>query len=104
MSRRVFRITALPTLTALILAGCSLAPKYERPESPVPGQYPSYGQAAQPGPQGVAASADLGWRQFFQDQQLQALIDIALDNNRDLRIAVERVQEARAQYGIQQSE
>lgn len=104
MSRRVFRITALPTLTALMLAGCSLAPKYERPEAPVPAQYPSYGQAAQPGQHTVAASADLGWREFFRDPQLQALIEIALQNNRDMRIAVERVQEARAQYGIQQSE
>jgi len=103
MSRRVFRIAALPTLTALVLAGCSLAPKYQRPDAPVPGQYPSYGEssAAQ---HPVSASADLGWRQFFRDPQLLALIDVALVNNRDLRIAVQRIEEARAQYGIQQSE
>jgi len=104
MSRRVFRITALPTLTALILAGCSLAPKYERPEAPVPAQYPSYGEGAASGQHTTASSADLGWREFFRDPQLLALIEIALQNNRDLRIAVERVEEARAQYGIQQSE
>ena len=103
MSQRVFRITALPTLTALVLAGCSLAPKYERPEAPVPSQYPSYGGAASTA-HPVAATADLGWREFFRDPQLHVLIDVALRNNRDLRIAVERVQEARAQYGIQQSE
>ncbi|WP_397473170.1 efflux transporter outer membrane subunit [Pusillimonas sp.] len=104
MSQRVFRITALPTLTALILAGCSLAPKYERPVAPVPAQYPSYAEAVQSGEHAVPASADLGWREFFLDPQLQALIGVALQNNRDLRIAVERIQEARAQYGIQQSE
>lgn len=104
MSRRVIRFTALPTLTALILAGCSLAPKYERPDAPVPQTYPTYGQPVVPGQVGVAATAELGWRQFFRDPQLQALIEIALQNNRDLRIAVERIAEARAQYGIQQSE
>lgn len=104
MSRRVFRTTALSTLTALILAGCSLAPKYERPEAPVPQQYPSYDDTSSAVQYPVSASADLGWRQFFRDPQLLALIDIALLNNRDLRIAVERIEEARAQYGIQQSE
>jgi len=104
MSRRVFRNTALPTLTALILAGCSLAPKYERPAAPVPGQYPSYSGAPAASQQGTVASADLGWREFFRDPQLQALIGIALENNRDMRVAIERVQEARAQFGIQQSE
>lgn len=101
---RVFRTTALPTLTALILAGCSLAPKYERPEAPVPGQYPAYSDTSAAGQGTVTASADLGWKQFFRDPQLLALIEIALVNNRDLRIAVGRIEEARAQYGIQQSE
>jgi len=108
MSQRVFRTAALPALAALALAGCSLAPKYERPQAPVSAQFPSYeglgGQSDAASQLGVTASADLGWRQFFRDPQLQALIEIALQNNRDLRIAVQRVEEARAQYGIQQSE
>ena len=104
MSQRVFRNSALPALAALVLAGCSLAPKYERPVAPVPAQYPSYAEAAQSGEHAVVAAADLGWQEFFHDPQLQALIEIALQSNRDLRIAIERVAEARALYGIQQSE
>ena len=48
---------------------------------------------------GISAAA-LGWRDYFTDPQLQALITLALDNNRDLRTAVLRVEEARALYGI----
>lgn len=103
MSQRVFRLTFLPVLIALALAGCSLAPKYERPVAPIPAQYPDQPDKAQAVAPSVAASADLGWRQFFRDPQLVALIGIALDNNRDMRVAVQRVQEARAQYGIADS-
>lgn len=50
------------------------------------------------------AAADFGWADLFKDARLRALIDIALENNRDMRIATERVEEARAQYGIVESE
>lgn len=102
MSQRYFRLTALSVLTTLALAGCSLAPHYERPAAPIPALYPDAPAGATS--QSAAAAADLGWREFFRDPRLLALIEIALQNNRDMRIAVERVQEARAQYGIQQSE
>lgn len=102
MSQRYFRLTALSVLTTLALAGCSLAPHYERPAAPIPTLYPDAPAGA--AGQSAAAAADLGWREFFRDPRLLALIEIALQNNRDMRIAVERVQEARAQYGIQQSE
>jgi outer membrane protein, multidrug efflux system len=104
MSQRVFRLTFLPILITLAVAGCSLAPKYERPAAPIPAQYPDQPDRTQTVPSSVAASADLGWRQFFRDPQLIALIGIALDNNRDMRVAVQRVQEARAQYGIADSD
>ena len=52
-------------------------------------------------PQEGQPTADLGWREFFRDPRLQSLIELSLANNRDLRVAVERVEEARAQYGIQ---
>lgn len=103
MSQRTFRLTALCVLTTFALAGCSLAPRYERPAAPIPALYPD-APATGAADQGAAAAADLGWREFFRDPRLLALIEIALQNNRDMRIAVERVQEARAQYGIQQSE
>lgn len=104
MSQRYFRSTALSLAVMLALAGCSLAPRYERPAAPVPAQYPDLpSQDAAKAASGVAA-ADLGWREFFRDPRLLALIDLSLKNNRDMRIAVERVQEARAQFGIQQSD
>src|SRR5690606_19616273 len=106
MSSALFRRSALPVLVSLALAGCSLAPKYERPALPVPDQYPgetsdntAAGSVVTDSAQ-ARTSSDLGWRQFFTDPRLQALIEVALANNRDMRIAVGRVQEARAQYGV----
>ncbi|AEC19546.1 outer membrane efflux protein [Pusillimonas sp. T7-7] len=111
MSSRGFRLTALPVLVSLALAGCSLAPKYERPAMPVPGQYPDSDAVSNTGPRSASAvspqvgnSSDLGWSEFFTDARLKALISEALANNRDMRIAVGRVEEARAQYGIAASD
>ncbi|SMG02038.1 efflux transporter outer membrane subunit [Burkholderia singularis] len=160
-------------LGAALLAGCSLAPRYERPAAPVPVSYPAYpaqqaqqapapdaasgAGAAQPpaghgGPAPDASSASAGahpsearpaseephafaarqthdaaqppherqaaavqpamaagrapdarlddWRTYFTDPSLRALIDAALNNNRDLRIATLRIQEARGMYGV----
>ncbi|MFC7518778.1 efflux transporter outer membrane subunit [Herbaspirillum sp. GCM10030257] len=85
-------------LLAGVLTGCSLAPTYQRPEAPIATAFP-----ADPG-QGAAAASTTGWREFFPDQRLQALITAALDNNRDLRIAALRIEEARAQYNIQSAD
>lgn len=100
MTRQIFRLSLIPAL--LIIAGCSLAPKYERPLAPVPGSYPA--TASSVASDASVAAADLGWQAFFRDEQLKALIAFALENNRDLRIAIGRVEEARALFGIQQSE
>ncbi|MGE4124078.1 MAG: efflux transporter outer membrane subunit [Pusillimonas sp.] len=102
MTRQAHRFAIIPAL--LVLAGCSLAPKYERPAAPVPAAYPAVGATQAVSALPVSASADLGWRDFFRDEQLKALIAFALENNRDLRVAVGRVEEARALFGIQQSE
>lgn len=93
---------ALSLALLAVLAGCSLAPNYERPDAPVPGQFPGVSAYSTAGTQ--VSAADLGWRQVFTDQRLVQLIQLALNNNRDLRIAVQRVQEARAQYGIVDSD
>ncbi|TAL86111.1 MAG: efflux transporter outer membrane subunit [Candidimonas sp.] len=111
MSSRVLRSMMAPGLLALALAGCSLAPRYERPVAPIPQQYPDQsasarekgGLSAHAIAPSATGAAGLGWRQFFRDPRLIALIGIALNNNRDMRIAVQRVLEARAQYGIQDS-
>lgn len=77
------------------LIGCTLAPRYERPELPVPDRFPGAG--------GALAAADQGWRKMFGDPRLQALIALALANNRDLRVAALNVELARAQYRVQRA-
>ena len=81
------------------ISGCSLTPEYTRPDAPVAGAYP-----ADAAGQGDRAAADISWRQFFPDENLQALIKVALDNNRDLRTAALRIEEARALYNIQSAD
>ncbi|HEO1689310.1 TPA: efflux transporter outer membrane subunit [Citrobacter freundii] len=88
----------LLTLSAIfVLAGCSLAPDYQRPALPVPQQFSLSQNALVSAP---GEYQDTGWRSFFVDSQVKALIGEALVNNRDLRMAVLKVQEARAQYGV----
>ncbi len=60
--------------------------------------------AAALAPPSEVAAADIGWRDFFRDPRLQALIALSLQNNRDLRVAVQRVDEARAQWGVQRGQ
>ncbi len=91
--------------TALVPAGCNLAPHYDRPNAPVPAGWPS-GAAYQDTRTATNApqAPDLGWQEFFCDQKLQGLIETALRNNRDLRLAALNVERARAFYGIQRAE
>lgn len=98
-----FHRKALPVLLAVTLAGCSLAPEYERPVAPVPAVFP-YAGAMSGEEVGAQYAADLGWQEFFSDARLRELIGLALENNRDMRIALARVEEARAQYGIADSD
>ncbi|HDR9748060.1 TPA: TolC family protein, partial [Burkholderia aenigmatica] len=92
---------------ALALAGCTLAPRYERPAAPVPATYaPADGGAAPAAAATSPADAALldDWRTYFTDAALQAWIDAALANNRDLRVAAGRLEEARALYGVQRAD
>lgn len=90
-------------VTAALLTGCSglLAPSYQRPDAPVPQVWPS-GPAYKGVPQsaGADSAADIGWRSFILDARLQKLVEMALANNRDLRISALNIEKARAQYGI----
>lgn len=95
----MLRFTPLFCLAAL--TGCSLAPKYQRPAAPVAAEYPLPPGAAL-APAGVPA-ADLAWQQFFGDARLQRLIQLALENNRDLRVAALNVERVRAIYNIQRT-
>ena len=85
------------------LGGCTMIPKYTRPEAPVPAGWPA-GPAYKETPQGEPAATDLKWREFFADQRLQAVIEKSLQNNRDLRVAALNVEKARALYRIQRAE
>jgi len=79
------------------LSACTMVPRYERAAPPVPDQFPTAATA-----QGRSAET-LPWRQVFLDERLQGVIDEALANNRDLRVAVLNVEKARSQYRIQRA-
>jgi len=86
----------IATAAAALLGACTLEPHYQRPPAPVP--------ALQSGTASDTVAADIGWREFFPDPQLQQLIALALTNNRDLRVAALNVQSAQAQYRIQRAD
>ncbi|HEY6895699.1 MAG TPA: efflux transporter outer membrane subunit [Rhodocyclaceae bacterium] len=86
-------------LLALLLGGCSFMPEYFRPAAPVPPQWPAEVKS-----EGALQAPQLAWQEVFPDPWLQGLVKAALENNRDLRIAVARVQEARALYGVQKAD
>ena len=98
MNRAMIRNFATLSLGAALTA-CTLAPTYERPVAPVSADYENVAAS----PSAVPAS-EIGWREFFPDPDLQALITSALTNNRDLRIATLNVEAARAQYRIQRAD
>src|SRR5258707_2487388 len=78
---------------------CTLEPRYRAPALPVPDQWPTSATTlARPAENGAAR--DIGWRDFFVDQRLEQLIDLALANNRDLRVAVLKIQGGPAPYLI----
>src|ERR671933_57072 len=95
----------LPLALALSLAGCiNLAPKYARPAAPVAGGFPTVeGSVASGNPVASDAPANIAWQRFFTDARLQRLIELALANNRDLRVSILNVEQARAAYQIQRS-
>ncbi|HDX8863260.1 TPA: efflux transporter outer membrane subunit [Klebsiella michiganensis] len=93
--------TLLTLSVVTLLTGCSLAPEYRRPEAPVSKQWPVPAVAASA--QSGKAAVDLTWEEMFADPKLRQLIQLALDNNRDLRIAVLNIEKAQAQYRIQRA-
>jgi multidrug efflux system outer membrane protein len=88
-------------LPLLLLAGCSMDPHYVRPVAPVPESWPT-GDAYLK--QSEAALPSVTYRDIFRDPRLQKLIEQALANNRDLRIAAASIAAARAQYRVQRAE
>ena len=91
--RVFFKRTAAAAALVTLGACGSLAPDYQRPAAPVPAEFPVTGDVAS----GQVGAPDLPWQTFFADDRLRQLIQIALDNNRDLRVALLNVEQARAQ-------
>ena len=101
MSER--RFAALAGALLLPLCGCmSFIPAYERPAAPVAAAYAS--ELTPAGAPGTAAAADIEWQRFYADPRLKALIEIALANNRDLRVAVLNIEQARAAYQVKRAD
>ncbi|HEY2590133.1 MAG TPA: efflux transporter outer membrane subunit, partial [Steroidobacteraceae bacterium] len=110
------------SLASVVLSACTLMPHYQRPRSPVPDRWPSDAHATASGmapsantagrepaahapvvgssPTGIPAD-QIGWHEFFTDPRLRRLIEIALENNRNLRIAVLNVAASQAQFRVQ---
>lgn len=97
---RLVRALALSLALAAALAGCtSLAPRYDRPAAPVPERFPGTAGADVGTP-----AAWLEWQQFFVDTRLKRLIELALQNNRDLRVAVLNIEQARALFDVRNAD
>lgn len=98
------QLMIIGSVMGLLLAGCSFTPEYNRPEAPVSQDWPG-GAAYEKAP--VAPdeplASDIPWREFFTDPRMQQVIEVALENNRDLRLAALNVERARALYGIQRA-
>ncbi|GAB4063834.1 AdeC/AdeK/OprM family multidrug efflux complex outer membrane factor [Uliginosibacterium sediminicola] len=99
------RITLLSCCVAALLQGCgTLAPDFERPAASVANDWPQ-GQAYKPSTFSAQSTvAELGWRDFIADDNLRQLIELALANNRDLRVAIQNIDKARAQYQVQRAD
>lgn len=107
------KLSGLSILVLITVSGCvSLAPDYERPTSPVPDQFLALDNLKHKLTTSVSKNDSevpidltvLGWRNYFADPQLQTYIEMGLKNNRDLKLAVLKVAEARSQYRLQNSE
>lgn len=97
------KLRYLTLAIALGLSGCSMAPKYEQPEAAAPQSWPQ-GMAYDRNKAVTEGVTPLHWQEFFVHDSLQQLIELALDNNRDLRQSALNVEAYRALYRIQRSE
>jgi len=88
-----------------VMGGCTLAPKYVRPQAPVPAAWPTgAAYTAVTADTNGPAAADIPWRKFFTNTKLQKVIELALANNRDLRVAASTIEKTRAVYSIQRAD
>ena len=95
----MFRNLTLILIASTAVGACTMAPDYKRPSLPVAQTW----STPTTEPTGSVTAADLDWRQVLVDPRLQGVVDLALKQNRDLRVAVLNIEKARAQYGIQRA-
>lgn len=91
-------IAAILMASTALSACASMAPDYERAALPIASSWPDGAAAGQ-----TESAADLAWQEVYQDPRLQSVIQMALDQNRDLRVAVLNIEKARAQYRVQRA-
>jgi len=94
-SRALVSITVM--LVTILLVGCTLGPDYKRPETVMPDAFEEAGDTG-------ASIANLNWWELFGDEQLNELIRLALEQNKDMAIAISRIEEARAALGFVRSD
>jgi NodT family efflux transporter outer membrane factor (OMF) lipoprotein len=97
----VVRSTTLASIVvaASVVTACTMGPNYKRPVVAVPETH-----RGATGEAGAASLADLQWFELFRDDTLTQLVDAALKENFDVRIAAERVLQARAALGIRRAD
>jgi len=101
MNRNAF---ALLVAVSIAVGGCTMIPKYDRPGAPIPDRWPDGGAYLTNQPTTRPSdAARLTRREFFSDKKLLQVIEMAVQNNRDLRLAALNVERARAMYNIQRA-
>ena len=94
------KLAIAAAVVAVTLSACTLEPHYKRPAAPVASGWTGGSQPST----NTTAAPDMGWRQFFPDPGMQRLIELALANNRDLRVAALNVRATQAQYRVQRAD
>ncbi|MBI1753554.1 MAG: AdeC/AdeK/OprM family multidrug efflux complex outer membrane factor [Acidobacteria bacterium] len=98
-------IKTLPVLLLVAMTGCvSMAPKVRLPAPPVPGAWPEGPAYKAPAASPALTAQEVAWQDFYADAKLKKVLQLALENNRDLRIAVLNTDKVRAYYQIQRAE
>lgn len=100
--KQLVKPSLLTVLIAAAISGCSMAPRYHQPNVEMAENFPHANVNNQRA--GRVVAPDLGWEDYFADQRLKEIIGLALDNNRDLRIAALNVEAVRAQYVISRAD
>ena len=91
-------------LGCALLSSCALAPEYKQPQDMTSPSWSQVADLAQQDGTATKLASDIPWKDFFQSQELQAVISLGLENNKDLRTAILNIERASAVYDIQRAE